>query len=323
MPLTDPEWSASPLPAWGGAFVALVAVVAARAYRIRQGEVAWQRDHPPGRDGIVPGAAGLALDPAPAPGGPPSRAVLLIHGFGDTPQTVARQAQALHQQGWTVRAPLLPGHGRSLAAFRASNAGQWYGAARDAYRTLCATHDSVAIVGLSMGGALATSLAAEAARRAGEGTPGWRAPSALVLVAPFLEVTARGRVLTTLWPLWSLVRAWVPGRAEASIRDPRARAESLGYGVSTPRLLHQLRLVVDAARQAAPQAKAPTLMLCSTSDYRVPRAAAERAYARLGARDKALLWVERSGHVITVDYDADQVTAAIVDWLRRHAPAAS
>lgn len=300
---------------------ALVAALAWRAQRIRVGEDAWKRLHPTGPDGVVPGAAAIALDAPPAEPGEASRAVLLLHGFGDTPQTVARQAQALHARGWTVRAPLLPGHGRTLAAFRASDARQWYDAARDAYRTLCSTHDAVAIVGLSMGGALATSLGAESARQAAAGVPAWRAARAVVLVAPFLEVSARGRTLTAIWPLWSLVRAWVPGRAEASIRDPQARAVSLGYGRSTPRLLHQLRRVVDAAHAAAPQLQAPTLMICSLTDYRVPRDAAERAHARLGSAEKQLVWVQRSGHVITVDYDAEQVTQAIVDWLERHTPA--
>jgi len=307
----------------GAAAITLAAAVAWRAHRIRQGEARWQRAHPAGADGIVPGAAGLALGVGRAAAGAAAaatRAVLMLHGFGDTPQTVARQAQALHLQGFSVHAPLLPGHGRSLRAFRASNAAQWHAAARDAYRALCDTHDAVSIVGLSMGGALATSLAAEAERAAATGAPGWRAPSAVVLVAPFLEVSARGRLLTTIWPLWSLVRAWIPGRAEASIRDPRARAASLGYGLSTPRLLHQLRLVVDAAHRAVPQLRAPTLMICSTADYRVPREAAQRAFARLESAEKQLLWMEQSGHVLTVDYDADRVTAAMLDWLERHSP---
>ena len=61
------------------------------------------------------------------------RAVLLLHGFGDTPQTLHYVADALHAAGYTVRAPLLPGHGRTLAAFGATRAKQWISAARDAY----------------------------------------------------------------------------------------------------------------------------------------------------------------------------------------------
>ena len=63
-------------------------------------------------DGIVVGATTIDL---PTDGG---RAVLMLHGFGDTPQTLEYLAAYVHAQGWAVRAPLLPGHGRTLDELR-------------------------------------------------------------------------------------------------------------------------------------------------------------------------------------------------------------
>ena len=40
----------------------------------------------------------------------------------------------MHAAGWSVYAPLLPGHGRSLRAFAASGADEWIGAARATLR---------------------------------------------------------------------------------------------------------------------------------------------------------------------------------------------
>ncbi|MFP5353778.1 MAG: alpha/beta hydrolase [Gemmatimonadota bacterium] len=266
----------------------------------RRGEAAWRAAHPIAADGIVPGAAAIDLE-----GG--ARAALLLHGFGDTPQALRRQARALHERGWKVRAPLLPGHGRTLEAFRASDAVAWTEAVRAEYLALATRHREVALVGLSMGGALAVRLAAEE-----------RPPSSLVLLAPFLEVSVHARVWTTLWPLWSLWRAWVPSDPAASIRDPVARGESLGYGCSSPRLLRELRRVVDGASAVGERVGVPTLAIYSTADYRVARDSARRAFARLGATEKELRWVERSGHVISVDCDAEEVTCLMVEWLERH-----
>lgn len=280
--------------------IALLAGARRRRARLR-GEAAWRSTHPAAADGVVPGAQAIALD-----GG--TRAALLLHGFGDTPQTLRRQAHALHESGWTVRVPLLPGHGRTLEAFRASGAAEWSDAARAEYLALARQYREVALVGLSMGGALAVRLAAEE-----------RPPSSLVLLAPFLEMSATARLMTTLWPLWSLWRAWVPGDPEASIRDPAARAESLGYGRSSPRLLRELRRVVDGASAVAGNVRAPTLAIFSTADYRIPPEAARRTFTRLGATQKELRWVERSGHVITVDRDADHVTRLVMAWLERKA----
>lgn len=263
----------------------------------------WRALHAVGADGVIPGAASIALD-----GG--ERAALLIHGFGDTPQTLDRLAHVLHSRSWTVRAPLLPGHGRTLEAFHASRGAEWTATVRREFDELRAQHDTVAIIGLSMGGALATTLAASVDDRA----------TTLVLLAPFLCVAPSGRLLTALWPIWSLWRAWVPGDAAAAIHDPVARRESLGYGVSSPRTLRELRGVVDEASLASRRLHIPTLVVHSRSDYRISQAAAERAFARLAAKEKKLQWVEQSGHVITVDRDADTVIAAVVDWLERHAP---
>src|SRR5215213_10464448 len=99
-----------------------------------------------GADGIVAGAATIDL---PRDG---DRAVLMLHGFGDTPQTLEYLAAFVHAQGWAVRAPLLPGHGRSLHEFAASRAEDWISFARAELTALRARYDTIAAVGLSMGG---------------------------------------------------------------------------------------------------------------------------------------------------------------------------
>ena len=96
-----------------------------------------------GSDGIVLGATTIDL----AADG--NRAVLMLHGFGDTPQTLQYLAAYLHGQGWAVRAPLLPGHGRTLHEFSASRAEEWIAFAGAELDALRARYDTIAIVGLS------------------------------------------------------------------------------------------------------------------------------------------------------------------------------
>src|SRR6476646_9634406 len=64
-----------------------------------------------GPDGIVVGGESFTLERVGAP------AVLLLHGGGDTPQTLRYLANELYARGFHVSAPLLPGHGRTLSAF--------------------------------------------------------------------------------------------------------------------------------------------------------------------------------------------------------------
>jgi carboxylesterase len=96
---------------------------------------------PLGPDGIIVGAHAFELHAAG------DRAVLLIHGGGDTPQTLRYLAEALHARGYTVRVPLLPGHGRTLRDFAGITADALLDAVRAEYRALRERLPRLAVVG--------------------------------------------------------------------------------------------------------------------------------------------------------------------------------
>ena len=255
----------------------------------------------PGPDGVVAGASPLDL---PADG---QCGLLLLHGFGDTPQTLRYLADHMHALGWGVRAPLLPGHGRTLDEFAVSRADQWVDFAREELVALRARYERVAIVGLSMGGAIATILAADT-----------RDVPALVLLAPYLSMPTRLRRAAGMYRILGVPFPFLSGGGDRSIRDPLEAARNLAYGFATPRLVFELRRVVDRARTAAPAVSAPTLVVQSRQDNRIPPDAAERAFSLFRVPDRHLLWTEGNGHIISVDYGRQIVFAAVADWLETH-----
>jgi carboxylesterase len=250
----------------------------------------------------VPGAEPIALE-----GG--RRGVLLLHGFGDTPQSLRGLATFLHGHGWTVRVPALSGHGSTMDAFTGARAPQWLADARSAFHQLRTSCLNVAVIGQSMGGALATILAAE------------EQIDSLVLLVPFLRLSPRAAAIAAFYPLVSMFTPLLRSRTDSSIRDPAARSLALGRGVATPRLLRELSIIVGQARHAAPRVKAPTLVIHSRHDPRIPPRRAESAFAGLGAPTKRLEWVERSGHVVSVDYDHDWIASRALSWVESHVAA--
>lgn len=276
----------------GGGALAARRLIARRAER----ELASRHSHGP--DGIVQGAEPIAL----AGHGP--HAALLVHGLGDSPQTLSYLAADLHRRGWTVRAPLLPGHGRTLATFAASRAEDWIATVRAEYTTLRRGHARVALVGLSMGGALSVILAAEL-----DDLP------ALVLLSPYLGVPSLVRWVGRAHWLVEPVVPYLWGRGERSVRDERERPKSRAYGYFTARVLRELAHVADRANDALPDVRSPTLLIHAPEDNRVAPDVAERAFAALGARDKRLEWIPGSSHVITVDFGRDRVFALTAEWL--------
>lgn len=255
-----------------------------------------------GPGGIVRGAEPIELgDGGPAPG------VLLLHGFGDSPHTMAHLARDLHGRGYAVYAPLLPGHGRSLREFRVSNADQWIDAGRAALATLRERHERVGIAGLSMGGAVAAILAAER-----------RDVSALVLLAPYLSPHRTVHAAARMAPLLQPFIPYLFGQNPYSIHDPVVRAQNISYEASTMRLIAELVRVAERGAAALPAITAPTLYLQSREDNRVTIRAAERCFATIGAREKRLDWLSGSGHVITVDFGWERVVALTAEWMEAH-----
>jgi carboxylesterase len=296
----------SPLAAGLAALIA-GAAGAYRTWRARRVEGRFEARYATrrGPDGVLLGAEPFTRT------GNGDRAIVLFHGYNDSPHTMRAVADALQQAGWTVYVPLLPGHGRSLSDFAAARADDWVASARAAVGQALAQHPRVAVGGLSLGGALAMIVAAEQ-------------PSvcAAVLFSPFLVQHWRLTLMASVWPLLTLGMKYLTGSATArSIRDPKARAAFIAYGCSTPRLLREVQRIARRAYAALPAVHQPVWIAQSGDDYRIPAEEAQDAFDTLGSRDKGIQWTTGNGHVITVDYGHQELTAAAVAWLEERVPA--
>lgn len=260
-----------------------------------------ERRLPVGPDGVIVGAAAIDLRRTNSPG------VLLLHGGGDTPQVMRELAQRLHDRGFSVRAPLLANHGRALKFLAAFSAEEWRDQVRREFESMRAGHEWVGVVGLSVGGALALTLAATRDD-----------VRALVVLAPYVAIPARVRILAATSRWWGPLLPYVSSRGSKSIRDRVAASGGLSHGLMTPAGLRALAEVANHGDASLPRVKAPTLVIQSREDNRISVAAAERAYARLGATDKRFVWTEGAGHVITADFGKERVFELTADWLQAH-----
>lgn len=283
--------------------IGVVAVLVSRAVSKRlAGQFAHvERQRMIGAEGILTGAESVVLNASS------DRAVMLLHGFNDTPQSVSYLGHALHARGWTVVIPLLPQHGRGAEVFIADgSADAWLGEARAKWTAL-RKHARVAVlVGQSMGGAIATVLASE------------QTPTALVLLAPYLSMGNGARMLARVWPVWQLFVPQLRANPGRALRDPVARDRSVGGMRFSPRLVAELLRVVRAARRSLDLITAPTLVIHALSDYRIPSVSAQEAYDRIASRDKTLIWNPRGGHVVAADEGRDDVVDHVVRWLDAH-----
>jgi carboxylesterase len=281
----------------------VVALWAQWAWRARRVERRFAARFAVGDNGIIVGAEPRAYD---APG---SRALLLFHGYNDSPQSLDGIARRIHAAGWTVRVPLLPGHGRSLRAFDAWRAEETFAVARAEYAALRAVYPTVCVGGLSMGGALACWLAAEAD------------VDGVVLYAPMLFVPRPMEVAVHTSRLWSAFTRYLEGSRGPSVFDAEALRTLIAYKASTRRTLEALERVARETVMRLGFVHAPVLIVQSEEDNRLPRDQSARARSRLGTKDLTEVWVRGVGHVLTVDRGWESVADRTIAWLdARFAP---
>lgn len=88
-------------------------------------------------------------------------AVLLLHGYGGNPLEMRELGTSLHQEGYTVSAPVYSGHGyHNLRMFLNTKVSLWYDEALAAYDHLQQQgFTNIIVIGLSLGGAFTIRMA--------------------------------------------------------------------------------------------------------------------------------------------------------------------
>lgn len=236
-------------------------------------------------------------------------ACLLVHGFVGSHRDFSNLGEKLAACGLTVRMMRLPGHGTSPADFAYQPSGAMLRAVRQEYADLRAQYARVYLVGFSMGGALATLLAAESD------------PDGLVLVAPYFGVNYQWYYILPAEKWNALMRhliRFVP-KPDWAIRlnDRSVLHQIFAYKFIPTGGVKQLVEIGLQARQpkVLGSIKCPVLLIHSSGDRAASFRKARKAYDAIGAPKEAL-WLTRSNHHILWDYDREESMTRIRGFLR-------
>ncbi len=215
-------------------------------------------------------------------------AALLIHGYPGTPAEMRPVAHILHEIGWTVNTPLLPGFGAELETLAEKTNEDWLRAVEREFLALRADSKRVTIVGYSMGGALAMQLAAR------------YQPEGLILFAPLYQIdNLLWKALPILRILFPKVRIsrfvdldfsdpnvregiekFMPG---VDLDDPEVQDGIRNYEIPVA-MFNQIRRTGQLGYRAASEITVPTLVIQGTHDDLILPTITQRVVARLGTQ---------------------------------------
>jgi carboxylesterase len=217
---------------------------------------------------------------------------LLVHGFTGAPKEMLDLGRYLADQGHTVHAVRLFGHATRVEQMPRARWQDWLASVEDGYQLLSGQCDHVVIMGLSMGGILSLTLAAR-----------FPVCGVVAMSTPFsLPADPRLRFVRLLSLFVKRIE-----KGESDWLDPDAEADHLDYPYYPTRSIAELRNLVDEMQAGLARLTVPVLIIHSKTDQGVPPHNAENLLNALGSKDKSLVWIERSGHVITRDLDRQRV----------------
>jgi carboxylesterase len=215
---------------------------------------------------------------------------LLVHGFTGSPHGMRALGEYLAARGITVEGLRLPGHGTSWQHLNQFQRSHWEEAVFEGYRKLSERCDKTFAVGLSFGGALSLHLAANHPHLDG-----------VVAIAPFLFTKDPLRFLAPVIPrLTKSLKAVGNDIAMPGIDERAYERFPTVAGASMLKFTHDIRA-------ALPKVRCPVLIMHSRNDHTAPPENAHEIHARISSEDKEVVWYERSYHVLTLDYDKEDV----------------
>ena len=249
----------------------------------------------------APTTATVLPDAEPYVGGSGPNGVLLCHGFTGSPRSMRPWAEHLEADGFRVVLPRLPGHGTTWQEMNQTRWEDWYAEVDRAFTDLRAECERVFVCGLSMGGGLAIRIAEQ------HGS----AVAGLAMVNPSIgSADPRMRALPVL-------RHLVPSLAGISSDIALPDVLEGGYDRSPLHAAWSLTQMWRDIQANLDRVDQPLLIFKSVKDRVVDELSLKLIKDRVSSRDLTVVFLERSYHVATLDYDAELIFTTSSAFFRR------
>ncbi len=226
--------------------------------------------------------------------------VCLLHGYTATTAEVRPLAERLQKAGYSVAAPLLPGHGTTPADLNRVRWQTWVEHSMAALDRLAKTCTQVFIGGQSLGGVVALYVASQRPQIGG-----------VLLYAPAISLN-----MTLLDRLKLYLGA--PFLPEVPRESLDCSEQWQGYPNLPLKGAIQLLRLQRATRSHLSDIQQPVLVFQGRLDTTVSPQAGDIILQGIRSQDKTRLWLEKSHHPLILDDEIDELTQHTLAFLARH-----
>jgi carboxylesterase len=225
---------------------------------------------------------------------------LFIHGFTGAPYEVEPLVEYLKDRtDWNFRVPTLPGHGESLS-LKGVQYRDWIGHAEKELQTLMETSDQVYVIGFSMGGLIASFLAAN-----------YKVDKLVLLSAAAYYFNPKQLAAD----IKTFTRDIVNGNIQNNDLFWRYKQKITDTPLTATLEFSRL---VSYIKPNLPNVLVPTLIAQGELDGIVPSKSADYLYRTIGAAEKRLIYIPGSKHHICHCEEKEVLFTQVLDFLAKN-----
>lgn len=231
------------------------------------------------------------------------KAVLVIHGFTGYPGEMYELCHRIHDEGYTVSLPRLPGHGTNGADFRKTNHRDWLNHVVNEYLNLQIRFESVSVTGLSMGGVLSLLLAERFS------------PNKIILLAPAMSISNKIFYYTPFLKIF--IRKITRNREpEPSDDNDRIFMGKEYWNYFFPANMASLLKLIRKSERGLGHIECPVYYILSEKDDSVSLDAGELIEKGL-KRPAVKVILKNSPHVVVQGEEKEIVFENVCKWLKK------
>ena len=251
------------------------------------------------------------------------KAILLIHGLRSTPQAMKYLSERLHQKGYTVIIPLLPGHGTNYEDFAKSRFYHWYDKAYKEALKYRNKYKNFYVIGLSIGGTITLKLLEE--------LPSQLLPDAAVLIGTpvfFNKISLRLIHIHSIKLFFiGIIKIFTKRLPDPppSEQEYEIAPEIMYQGFHITACVHSLQKALRIVDKNLSRVKIPVLLLQAKGDRIVPDINLDYICNHISSSQKEKYLFDlmtdkiTKRHAITLHRDIrGEVAVKITEFLRRY-----
>ncbi|MDD5116298.1 MAG: alpha/beta hydrolase [Candidatus Omnitrophica bacterium] len=254
----------------------------------------------------------------------------LIHGLTGTAKEMGAIAHRLNKQGFSVAAPLMFNHNKSISCLKRTTWQELYNSIRAEFLKYAKEHESISVAGLSFGALIGILLAHEfpgkiKALNCFSPTlfyDGWGNPKSRIFLPLIYRTPLKYWLYFKEEYPYGLKNERLRSKVENFYKDADlfdySKVHLYGYPMIPVSCMYQNSLLAKKVISILPQLRTPIQLLQAREDDVTSPKNSYCIFNRVGSKEKEIIFLEDSYHIITADQEREKVAEKTVAFFEKY-----